>query len=145
MLLYNVNTAECHAFSRENASQKYITQVRTVLEKGEAPIPHHDDFSTRLHRRAKNAVFTINRFNVTPIAAGAFVADEFDEPQIWSGIIKLVPPGSGFHRLDPLMPEVRPWLAVALLPGHIFVREGVEWLSEYCMTVACAMDECAVS
>lgn len=141
MKLYNVNTAECREFSRENARDHYLSQVRVVLEKGEAPVPDQEDFITRLHRRGKNAVFTINRFNVTPIVACAFVAEEVDEAPIWSGIVKLVPPGSGFHRLDPLMPDHRPWLAIAFLPGHIFVREGVEWVSDYCMTVACAMVE----
>lgn len=141
MLFYNVNTAECREFSREHAREQYVPQVRVVLEKGEAPVPDHEDFITRLHRRGRNAVFTVNRFNVTPIVACAFVAEETDEAQIWSGIIKLVPPGSGFHRLDPLMPERRPWLAAALLPGHIFVREGVEWVADYCLTVACEMGE----
>lgn len=146
MLFYNVNTAECHEFSRDAAREQILPHVRIALEKGEAPIPGNEDFILRVHRRGKNAVFTVNRFNVTPIVACAFVGEENDEQQIWAGIIKLVPPGSGFHRLDPLMPSTRPWLALALLPGHIFVREGVAWVTEYCMSAACALEEaCAVS
>lgn len=146
MLYYNINTAECHEIAREKTNDAYSAAIQNALIKGEAPVPKHEDFVLRLHRRGKNAVFTINRFNVTPIVACAFVAEATDEAQIWSGIIRLVPPGSGFYRLDPLMPVSRPWLAFALLPGHIYVREGVEWVSEFCSAVGYSLVEgCPVS
>jgi len=141
MILYNVNTAQSRICVRSEFTDARIDAVRPLIAKGDSAIADHSDFSIRLHLRGRNAVYTLHRFGVNPVLACAFVAETTDEVEIWSGIIKLVPPGSGFHRLDPLMPEQRPWLAAALLPGHIFVPEGVEWMTEFCLCVAWALTD----
>jgi hypothetical protein len=141
MIHYNVNTAQSRECQRSEFGEARIDAVRNIVPAGETPIPEHGDFTVRLHLRGKNALYTIHRFGVTPVLACAFVSEPTDETQIWAGIIKLVPPGSGFHRLDPLMPATRPWLATALLPGHIFVREGIEWMTDYSLCLAWALGE----
>ena len=141
MIYYNVNTAQSRVCVRSEFDEARIDAVRPLVASGDVIIPEHPDFSIRLHLRGRNAVYTLHRFGVTPVQACAFVAEPADEVPIWGGIIKLVPPGSGFHRLDPLMPEQRPWLAAALLPGHIFVREGVDWMNDFCLCVGWALTD----
>jgi hypothetical protein len=135
LLYYHVNTAECRELAPTALREEFFEPIQKILSASEGYIPGHEDFTVRVHRRGRNAIFSIHRFGVNPVAACAFVADDTDEQQIWAGIIKLAPPGSGFHRLDALMPETRPWLAVALLPDHIYVREGVAWVQEFCLSM----------
>ena len=135
MLYYRINTAECRECEMTAPREEFCEPIQKILAAGEGYIPGHEDFTVRVHRRGRNAIFSVHRFGVNPVAACAFVAEDTDEQQIWAGIIKLAPPGSGFHRLDALMPATRPWLALALLPDHIYVREGVGWVYDFCISM----------
>jgi hypothetical protein len=139
MIHYNVNTAQFREWRREEFDPARIEAVRPLLTDGTHVIPEHPDFSIRLHLRGGNAIYTCYRFGVTPLLASALVTEATDEAKIWHGIVKLIPSGSGFHRLDPLMPDRRPWVASALLPKHIFVSEGIEWITGYCLCIAWAL------
>ena len=141
MLYYKMNTAECRECSRGEADEALFEPIQKILAKGEGHVPGNEDFIVRIHRRGRNAIFSVHRFGVNPIVACAFVAEEADETQLWNGIIKLVPPGSGFHRLDPLMPQSRPWMAEVLLPDHIFVREGISWVHGFCVAMGLSLCE----
>lgn len=130
LLLYSLNARTSQDVQEHEISASAKNAARDILAVGGGQIPTSLEFSVKLYRQGKNAIFTIDWMSVTPVMISALVADKTEEELIWIRLLKLVPVESGLHKMNPEPPPQIPWLARVLLPKHVYAAKHLPWLTE---------------
>lgn len=130
LLVYSLNARSAQDVQEQELSDNARNAAREILVAGGGQIPTSLEFSVKLYRQGRNAIFTIDWMSVTPVMISALVADKAEEELIWIRLLKLVPIESGLHKMNPEPPPQIPWLARVLLPKHVYAAKHLNWLNE---------------
>jgi hypothetical protein len=139
LLIYSLNSRTSFEVREETLVPEALAAARTILANGGGDVPECREFSVKLYRQGRNAIFTLDWMSVTPVMISALVTDPAEEELIWVRLLKLVPVESGLHSLNPEPPASIPWLARVLLPKHVYSTQHLEWLQDVCAALGYVM------